>query len=310
MKKSEREYEENCTLCPRECGVNRAAGEIGFCGQTSILRAGRAALHHWEEPCLSGSRGSGTVFFSGCTLGCQFCQNYALSRGKEGVALTKERLTEIFLELQQKGAHNINLVTGSHFAPQIAISLKQAKEEGLCIPVVWNCGGYEKASTLKLLEGLVDIYLPDFKYVDDEYAKRFSTAPDYAKWATESLDEMIRQVGEPQFDEEGIMKKGVIVRHLMLPGLLYDTKCVLKLLHERYGKSIMISIMNQYTPMPQVKGDPYLDRPLPEGHDERALAYAKELGIKQGFFQEEGTVSESFIPAFNGEGILKDVEKW
>ena len=220
---------ENCMLCPRECGVNRKNGETGVCGQTAAIKAARAALHMWEEPCISGQNGSGTVFFSGCNLGCVFCQNHNIATGKAGIEISTERLAEIFLELQEKGANNINLVTAGHFLPQVAVALEMAKEQGLHIPVVYNSSGYEKAKTLKMLDGLVDIYLPDFKYMDAVLAKKYSHAQDYPEIAKEALSEMVRQVGEAEFDSRGMMKKGVIVRQLLLPGHVKDAKNVLKI---------------------------------------------------------------------------------
>ena len=294
---------ENCMLCPRECGVNRKKGEMGVCGQTAAIKAARAALHMWEEPCISGQNGSGTVFFSGCNLGCIFCQNHNIATGKAGIEISIERLAEIFLELQEKGANNINLVTAGHFLPQVAVALEMAKEQGLHIPVVYNSSGYEKAKTLKMLDGLVDIYLPDFKYMDAVLAKKYSHAQDYPEIAKEALSEMVRQVGEAEFDSRGMMKKGVIVRQLLLPGHVKDAKNVLKYLYETYGDRIYISMMNQYTPMPAMKDDPQLSRKVTDREYERLIDYAISLGLKNGFMQEGETAKESFIPEFDGEGV-------
>lgn len=299
-------YEEllrDCTLCPRGCHVNRLLGEKGACRESAELMVARAALHMWEEPCISGERGSGTVFFSGCSLGCVFCQNYHIARGERGKRISVERLGEIFLELQEKGAANINLVTGEHFVPQIIDALDQARREGLVLPVVYNSSGYEKTDTLKLLEGYVDIYLPDFKYWDPELAKTYSHAPDYREMAMEAVEEMVRQTKEPEFDADGYMKKGVIVRHLVMPGAVRNSKAVLKYLHETYGERIFISIMNQYTPMPQSSGYPELQRKVTRREYEKVLDYALELGIENGFLQEGKTALESFIPDFDGEGV-------
>ena len=294
----------DCTLCPRQCHVNRTLGQTGFCGQTMELTAARAALHYWEEPCISGSCGSGTVFFSGCSLQCIFCQNHSIAVGKSGISLTLERLTDIFLKLQEKGAANINLVTAGHFLPQICHALEQAKACGLHIPVVYNTGGYEKISSLQLLEGLADIYLPDLKYCSADLSARYSQAPDYFFRAAEAISEMLRQTGRPIIDPAtGLMKRGVIVRHLVLPGQTRDSKKILRFLHETFGNDIYISIMNQYTPMAQVSGFPELSRPVTPEEYRRVLDFADKIGIEQGFFQEGGTVSESFIPSFDGEGL-------
>ena len=297
------EWREHCMLCPRECGANRGAGERGVCGESAAVRVGRAALHMWEEPCISGTRGSGAVFFAGCSLRCRFCQNYALSRSGAGREVTTQRLADIFLELEDQGAHNINLVTPTHFVPPILAALERARAAGLRIPIVYNTSGYEKVETLAMLDGYVDIYLPDFKYHDNEYAVRFSGAPDYFERATAALDEMVRQIGTSEIGEDGLMRRGVIVRHLLLPGMLYDTRCVILHLHERYGDNIYISLMNQYTPTEQVKGDSSLYRTLSEGQYARAISYAMDIGVTRGFVQEEGTVSESFIPLFDGTGV-------
>lgn len=294
----------DCTLCPRQCHVNRNLGQAGFCRQSAEITAARAALHYWEEPCISGSCGSGTVFFSGCSLQCIFCQNHSIAAGKCGTSLSQERLSEIFLELQDKGAANINLVTAGHFIPQVCLALEQARICGLHIPVVYNTAGYEKTSSLQLLEGLADIYLPDLKYYSSELSARYSQAPDYFLRASEAISEMLRQTGSPVFDAgTGLMKRGVIVRHLILPGQVGDSKKILRFLHETFGNDIYISIMNQYTPMAQVSGFPDLNRPVTPAEYRRVLDFADKIGIEQGFFQEGGTVSESFIPKFDGEGL-------
>ena len=295
----------DCTLCPRECHVNRNAGEIGYCGQTAALTAARAALHFWEEPCLSGTNGSGAVFFSGCNLRCVYCQNHAIAGGFCGREITLSRLCDIFLELQEKGAHNLNLVTPTHFVPQIIAALKAAKKQGLSIPVVYNTSAYEKTATLKKLEGLVDIYLPDLKYRDCLLSKRYSHAPDYFEAAAPAIAEMVRQVGEPVFEDgvNTLMKKGVIVRHLLLPVCEKDTRRILRFLHQTYKNDIYVSIMNQYTPLAQVKSIPELDRKISPLEYEKIIDYAISIGIENGFIQEGETASESFIPAFDCEGI-------
>ena len=296
-------YMQRCRLCPRECGVNRMEGQRGFCGVDADIMIARAALHMWEEPCISGKEGSGAVFFSGCSLGCGFCQNRKISRGETGKKVTTEHLTELFFQLQAQGANNINLVTAGQFLPQVALSLENAKKQNLRIPVVYNSSGYEKADALKILDGLIDIYLPDFKYMDVELARKYSHAEDYPQVAKAALKEMVRQVGSASFDNRGMMQKGVIVRHLLLPGHVKDSKNVIKYLHETYRDEIYISIMNQYTPMPAMKDDPLLSRKVTDREYERLIDYAISLGLNNGFIQEGETAKESFIPEFNGEGV-------
>lgn len=298
-----------CTLCPRNCSVDRKNGKTGYCGQTDKVYVARAALHMWEEPCISGKEGSGTVFFCGCTLRCIFCQNHRIALGKSqsgdkiGKEISIDRLKEIFLELQEIGANNINLVTGTHYIPQIARALKLAKEEGLKIPVVYNTSGYEKTESLRMLNGLVDIYLPDMKYVSKELSKEYSNAPDYFDVASKALEEMVRQAGEAQFDNRGYMIKGVIVRHLVLPGSTKDSKAVLDYLWNTYGNNIFISIMNQYTPMEQIKNHPLLSRKVTKREYSKVVDYALSLGWENAFIQEGETAMESFIPGFNGLGV-------
>ena len=294
---------EACCLCPRECGVNRLEGKKGFCGVDAKVMVARAALHMWEEPCISGKEGSGAVFFSGCSLGCGFCQNRQISRGQSGKQITIEHLVDIFLNLQEQKANNINLVTAGQFLPQVAEALKRAKARGLHIPVVYNSSGYEKTEMLNMLDGLVDIYLPDFKYMDPELAGKYSHAKDYPQVAKLALEEMVRQVGMPEFDSRGMMKRGVIVRHLLLPGHVKNSKNVLKYLYETYRDKIYISMMNQYTPMPTMKDDPQLSRKVTDREYERLIDYAISLGLNNGFIQEGETAKDSFIPEFDGEGV-------
>lgn len=295
-----------CTLCPRNCAVNRENGERGICGQTSEIKVARAALHFWEEPCISGEAGSGTVFFSGCSLHCVFCQNEEIANGTVGKNITVERLAEIFLELQEKGANNINLVTPGHFIPQIKEALLLAKQKGLKLPIVYNTSSYESVDAIRSLDGFVDIYLPDFKYMSSELATRYSHATDYAKVAKEVIAEMVRQTGRPVFeqdDEDGLIKRGTIVRHLMLPGYLEDSKAVIRYLYETYGNDIYISIMSQFTPLSNVKEYPELNRKVTEEEYEELVNYAIELGVEQGFVQEGDVAKESFIPNFDCEGV-------
>lgn len=285
-------------LCPRNCGIDRTNNERGFCKSGVFPKVSRAALHFWEEPCISGEAGSGTVFFSGCNLQCVFCQNSKISNGEIGEEISTERLSELYLKLQDEGALNINLVTPTHYIPQIAESLDIAKRKGLTLPVVYNTGGYEKASSIKLLDGYVDIYLPDFKYYNDKYAVKYSNAPEYFKFASESLAEMVRQTGTPKFDSNGILQTGTIVRHLMLPGLLFDSKKVIDYLYKTYKDDIYISIMNQYTPMKSFTDFPELNKKISWEYYNCLIDYALELGIKNAFVQEKETADKSFIPDF------------
>lgn len=299
-----------CALCPRECLADRGAGKKGFCGMDERIYLARAALHMWEEPCISGTKGSGAVFFSGCGLRCCFCQNHDIAIGSRGRAVSVERLGEIFLELKEKGAANINLVTGAHYVPQIIEALDMARRNGLDIPVVYNSSGYEKTETLKLLEGYVDIYLPDLKYLDPELAQKFSYAPDYVQAAKAAIGEMVRQTGKCEFGEDGYIRKGTIVRHLILPGHTGNSIKALRYLHETYGEDIYISIMNQYTPVRKFVEFKELNRKVTKREYEKVLDAAVDMGIQNGFIQEGETASESFIPDFDYEGVEKILRKW
>lgn len=268
------------------------------------IMAARAALHFWEEPCISGETGSGTVFFSGCVLRCVYCQNHNIAESRAGRIIGWERLSEIFLELQDKKANNINLVTPTHFVPQIALALERAKLGGLHIPVVYNTGSYERVETLKRMEGLVDIYLPDLKYMSSRLGERYSHAADYFETASAAIAEMVRQTGEPDFDDKsGLMKKGVIVRHLVLPGCTADSKKVISYLYHTYGDRIYISIMNQFTPVCDLSSFPELNRRITAREYEKIVDYALDIGVENGFIQEGNTAEESFIPEFDGEGL-------
>ena len=294
----------NCTLCPRECGANRLENRTGYCGAGKNVRAARAALHFWEEPCISGDGGSGTVFFSFCSLKCAYCQNRYISSGGDGLEITAERLAEIFLELEAQGAHNINLVTPDHYLPQILFALDLSRKNGLHVPVVYNCSGWQTVESLRMLEGYADVFLPDFKYMDDAYARKYSDAPGYADIAKRAIAEMVRQAGEPVFDENGIMKKGVIVRHLALPGLSEDSKKIVQYLYETYGDSIYLSIMSQYTPI-GMKDCPELDRRITKKEYGGIVDYAVSIGVENAFVQEGKAAGESFIPAFDYQGVRK-----
>ena len=289
-----------CYQCPRMCGVNRAESR-GFCDSPPEFRLARAALHYWEEPCISGKNGSGTVFFSGCNLKCVFCQNHEISLENKGTPVSDEKLIEIFERLIESGANNINLVNPTHYALRIADVLSKWK----CpVPVVYNSGGYENVSVLKSLEGLVDIYLPDLKYLSAELSTAYSHAPDYFEIASAAIAEMYRQVGDPVIcADTGLMQRGVIVRHLLLPGQTKDSKKILRYLHETYGDHIYISIMNQYTPLSQVAGIEALNRTVTQQEYDRVLRFAERIGIERGFRQEGSAASESFIPEFDERGL-------
>ncbi len=288
------------------CGVNRLEGEKGFCGVTGKdVYVARAGLHMWEEPCISGNRGSGTVFFTGCNLRCVYCQNRKISRGQApGLCIDCRRLAEIFVELEKKGAHNINLVTPTHYACQIKEALAIAKEKGLNIPVVYNCGGYEIPETIEFLGEDIDIYLTDFKYRDRQLAKKYSLAENYPARAIKALDKMVELTGSAVFDEKGIMQKGVMVRHLVLPGAVENSLNTIAFLRQRYGDKIFISIMNQYTPPEEAELPEELRQPVTEEEYGKILRFAEDIGLSNGFIQEGGTVSESFIPEFDGYGVF------
>lgn len=319
-------------LCPRACGVNRMVGARGVCGQSANVRLARAALHFWEEPCISGTNGSGAVFFCGCSLQCVFCQNREIATGQTGIEIPKERLAEIFLELQEQHANNINLVTPGHYAPHIIAAVESARRQGLRIPIVYNTGSYETVDTIRSLEGIVDVYLPDFKYMDAALAEKYSHAKDYPNAAKAAIAEMVRQQPQARFvpelqQREGglsveiqsgtdrdtepkvqtqiqVMTAGVIVRHLLLPGMLYDSKHILKYLYEQYGNQIYYSLMSQYTPLAHVKDYPELTKRVSEEAYAHLVHYAEQLGITNGFTQEREVAEESFIPHFDCEGVL------
>ena len=293
-----------CAICPRRCNALREEGVSGFCGVSGPgVFLARAALHFWEEPCISGTRGSGTVFFSGCNLRCVYCQNHEISEMKAGKRVPLSRLSEIFLELQEKGAHNLNLVTPTHYACGIHEALRKARQEGLALPVVWNTSGYEDPETLKALEGDIDIYLTDFKYMDRDLAARFSKAPDYPSAAKAALREMVRQKPRLLADEEGMLREGVIVRHLLLPGHVRNAKDVVRYVYGTYGDSVLLSLMNQYTPVREIPDAPELNRHPTRREYEKLISFALDLGVTNALIQEGGTQKESFIPAFDCEGV-------
>lgn len=289
----------SCELCPRKCGVDRTKGELGFCRSSEKIRIAKSSLHFWEEPCISGEKGSGTVFFSYCTLKCVYCQNFGISTQNYGRDITIDELSECFLDLQNQGANNINLVTPTHFVAQIISAIEIARKKGLVLPIVYNTSGYENVETIKMLDGYVDIFLPDLKYFDDKYAVKYSNAKDYFKTATAAIKQMYNQVGKCEFDKNGIIRKGVVVRHLMLPGLLFDTKKVLDYLYSEYGNNIYISIMSQYTPLSTLPCNfPELNRRINPKHYDAIIDYAVNLGIENAYIQEGTSASESFIPDF------------
>ena len=292
---------DKCVLCPRKCMVNRNRGEIGFCRSGNKIKIAKAYLHMWEEPCISGENGSGTIFFSNCNLRCVFCQNYYISEEGNGVEISVTRFSEICLELQDRGVNNINLVTPSHFVPLIIDGIKLAKMNGLCIPIVYNSSGYECVDTIKMLDGVVDVYLPDFKYYDDNYSSKYSLCKDYLEHCKAAIDEMVRQKPKCIFDEKGNMTSGVIVRHLLLPGMEEDSKKIIKYLYDRYGNSIYLSIMNQYTPIRECKFKELNNKISSQVYDD-VIDYAWNIGVRQAFIQEGGTQSESFIPEWDFNG--------
>ena len=312
----------NCMDCPRECGADRA-NKRGFCGGGALPKIARAALHFWEEPCISGVNGSGTVFFSGCSLRCVYCQNRKIALGDVGTEVSVGRLAEIYLELQDQGAHNLNLVTPAHETDAVIRSLECAKRQGLRVPVVYNTGSYEKVENLKRLEGLVDVWLPDLKYYSTELSARYSSAPDYFTVASAAIAEMYRQAGKPvfeplcddgnktvhtdEYDEEmRLIKRGVIVRHMVIPTHAEDSKKIIEYLYRTYGDDIFISIMSQYTPVideETAKRYPELVRKVTEREYDAVVDYAIALGVENAFIQEGDVAEESFIPAFDGTGV-------
>lgn len=294
---------EKCEICPRECKVNRNKGEIGLCGIDTKIKVARISLHYGEEPPISGTNGSGTIFFSGCNLKCIFCQNHEISIKNFGKEISTEQLANKMIELQKQKAHNINLVTPTHFIPQIREAIILAKKKGLKIPLVYNTSSYEKKESLKTLEGLIDIYLPDLKYYDDLLAMRYSKAPNYFEIAKSAIEEMYNQVGLPKFDKNGIMKKGIIVRHLLLPGKIEDSKKIIAYLKKTYNDKIFISIMNQYTPIKSVKNIPELNQIVKNDEYNKLINFACNLNIKNAFIQENNTQEKNMIPKFDLTGI-------
>lgn len=291
-----------CEICPRKCKVNRNNGELGYCKASNKMKIGGYHLHMWEEPIITGKKGSGTIFFSYCNLRCAYCQNYDLSFDSVGEYITIERLSDIMLELQEMQAENVNLVTPTHYIPLIKNSIVLAKEKGLKIPIVYNTSGYESVESLKTLEGLIDIYLPDFKYYDNSLGK-YSSVADYFNITSLALKEMYRQVGKPRYNKKGMLKKGVIVRHLVLPNNYQDSKKIINYLYQEYKDNIILSIMNQYT-ITKITKYPELNQKVDPKEYDNLIDYAYNLGIRNCFTQEEESQSESFIPKFKGDTII------
>lgn len=295
---------ERCTLCPRACGVRRTQeGGAGLCGMGALPMIGRAALHAWEEPCISGTRGSGAVFFSGCGLRCVYCQNAQISQGSQGTPLSVEGLAKVFAELEAQGAHNINLVTPTHFVPQILAALALHRPR---VSVVYNSSGYETLETLRMLDGVVDVYLPDIKYIDPALAARYSGAPDYVAACQAALQEMCRQTGAPQYDSEGLLLRGTLVRHLVLPGMPAQSMRILNWIAEHLPPGTPVSLMAQYTPVVgQVLGDKWLGRPVTRREYDAVVAHLRAIGLTEGYVQERSAQDTAFIPAFDGTGVPK-----
>lgn len=290
-----------CNLCPRNCLVDRV-NKLGYCQAPNDLVVAKAYLHKWEEPCISNKKGSGTVFFSFCNLRCIYCQNYQISTNHLGKKISVNHLSKVFLDLQDKQADNINLVTPTHYVPKIIEAIKIAKKSGLNIPIIYNSSAYENESTIDSLNNLIDVYLPDLKYYSDDLAIKYSNANNYFHYATKAIDKMYKQVGKCKFDKDGKIIKGVIVRHLMLPTHIEDSKKIIKYLYEKYQDNIYISIMRQYTPIRKLKYDE-LNKKVEEDEYNELINYAYDLGIRNAYIQEEESISESFIPNFDNEGI-------
>ena len=290
---------EKCSICPHKCNINRNEGKIGRCKSTNKVKIALYSTHNFEEPCISGEKGSGTIFFSNCNLNCVFCQNYEISQLGKGKEISTEELTEILLKQQEKDVENINLVTPTSYVPQIIKAIKKAKEKGLKIPIVYNTNGYENVETIQMLEGLIDIYLPDLKYIDEELAKKYSKIDNYFETTTKAIKEMISQVGMPQLNDKGIMQKGVMIRHLVLPNHIENSKKVLKWIKENLPNQIYVSIMAQYFPTYKAKQIEDLNRKLTKEEWEEIENYVEELNIENGYMQELGEHEEEYVPKWN-----------
>lgn len=289
---------EQCKLCPHNCKVNRLNDETGRCKCTDKIKIALVSLHKYEEPCISGTNGSGTVFFSNCNLNCIFCQNYEISHLGKGREISVNELAKIFIEQQEKGAHNINLVTPTMYVVQIIEAIKIAKKNGLTIPIVYNTNSYENIETIKMLNGFIDVYLPDLKYYSDELAKKYSKANNYFENATKAIQEMYKQVGSPEFDENGIIKKGVIIRHLVLPNYIQNSKNILKWIKEKMGDDVYVSVMAQYFPSYKAKDDDKINRKLNAREYRTIEEYMYTLDLKNGYIQDLEENEEQYVPNF------------
>lgn len=299
----------SCTLCPRSCRVSRLAGETGFCRAGALPSVALVCRHRWEEPCLSGSRGAGTVFFANCNLSCVFCQNHAISQEGVGQEITVARLAAIFSEQQAAGAHNLELVTPTHYVPQILEALSLARQAGFSLPVVYNTNAYETVDTVALLASSIDIFLPDLKYFDDVHAGRYSAAPAYFAHASRAIARMALHAGPPVLGADGLMQKGVIVRHLALPGLTADSRRLLEWLWHTFGHSVYLSLMNQYTPLHRAAGYREINRRLTTWEYRKLVDYAENLGFENCYVQAGRTALADYVPAFNGDGVAGENKK-
>ena len=291
-----KELLENCNICPHKCNINRNKGKIGRCKATNKIKVALYSVHNFEEPCISGEKGSGTVFFSNCNLNCIYCQNYEISQQGRGKEISIEELSDIFIEQQKRNVENINLVTPTSYAPQIIEAIKIARKKGLNIPIVYNTNGYENVETIKMLDGYVDIYLPDLKYYYNDIAKKYSKIDNYFEIATKAIKEMKKQIGKTVIDENGIMKKGIIIRHLVLPNNIENSKKILKWIRENMNNDTYISVMAQYFPTYKAKEDLELNRKLTKQEWRKIEEYIEELGIENGFIQELGDHEEEYVP--------------
>lgn len=293
---------QTCTLCPINCGTNRTK-QKGSCGASDKLIVSKAFLHQWEEPCISGSKGSGTIFFSGCNLHCVFCQNHNISQACFGKEITTLRLAEIMLELELQGAYNINLVTPTPYVHHIIEAVSIAKQKGLNLPIVYNTNSYDAIETIEMLKGTVDIYLPDIKYMNNKYALKYSKVPHYFDYASEAIKAMINQVGFPSFDENGIMKKGVLIRHMIMPDMLEDSKNILRWIKDELGMSAYVSLMCQYTPMYKAHQYEEINRKLDDWEYEYIIAFFFKLGLENGFVQDYSSATTDYVPNFDLSGL-------
>ena len=294
---------QRCGLCPRGCGINRLAGETGFCRAGRDARVALVSLHQWEEPCLSGNRGSGTIFFSHCNLRCAYCQNHTISQGGAGKEISIERLGEIFCQQQTRGAHNLNLVSPTPYVPHILAAIDCARARGFSLPVVYNTNSYETPATVGALAGYVNIYLPDLKYFDPRIAVKYSAARDYFHHAAKAVEAMVEQAGPPVFGDDGLMRSGVMIRHLLLPGFVEDSKRVVEYIHRTLGDAVYLSLMSQYTPVYRAAVYPEINRTVEQAEYAALVDYARALGVSNGFVQEGGAAMESFIPEFDLRGV-------